>query len=84
MTIDEIRKYGEEKGFPRKGLVDMCIRLEAEFKDGNIDEMTSQQLCAYIDYQSEYWKHFQKFLDKNREERTKRREERAKQEESQK
>ena len=77
MTIEEIRKYAEEKGFPKKGLADMCKRLEADYKDGNIDDMEAMQLCTYIDIQAECWKHVIKFIDANRHERTKRREERA-------
>lgn len=69
MTIDEIRKYAEEKGYPRKFLIDMIARLEAEYKDGNIDELTSLQLCAYINEKSEYWKRFFKFLDERKRER---------------
>ena len=69
MTIEEIRKYAEEKGYPRKFLIDMIARLEVEYKDGNIDKLTSLQLCAYIDGQSEYWKRFFKFLDERKRER---------------
>ena len=79
VTIDEIRKYAEEKGFPKKGIADMCKRLEADYKDGNVDDMYAIYLCNYIDGQAEYWKGVREFIDKNREERAKRREERAQQ-----
>lgn len=78
MTIEEIRKYADEKGMPKKGTADMCKRLEADYKDGNVDDMEAAYLCTYIDRQSEYWKEFRRFLDFSREERAKRREERAK------
>lgn len=69
MTIEEIRKYAEKIGYPRKFLDDMIARLEVEYKDGNIDEFTSMQLCTYIDGQSKYWKRFFKFLDECEEKR---------------
>lgn len=75
MTIDEIRKYAEEKGYPEKLLEDMIARLKADYQDGNIDEVFSLCLCEYIDGRAEYWQRFREFLDKNRKEREKRREE---------
>jgi hypothetical protein len=77
MTIEEIRKYAEEKGLPHRGIVDMCKRLEADYKDGNVDDMEAALLCVYIDGQSEHWKGVRQFLDKNREERAKRKKEMA-------
>ena len=53
-------------------------------KDGNIDELTYLQLCAYIDGQVEYWKRFFNLLDETKKKRDKYREERAKKEESKK
>lgn len=66
MTVEEIRKYAEDKGYPKKFRNDMIASLEAEYEDGNIDELTSLQLCAYIDGESEYWKRFFKFLDERK------------------
>ena len=79
MTIEEIRKYAVEKGFPKRGLADMCKRLEADYKDGNVDDMYAIYLCNYIDEQAAYWDRVRKFIDTNREERAKRRGERPRQ-----
>ena len=84
MTIEELRRYAVEKGYPKKFLDDLIPRLETEYKDGNIDELTYLQLCAYIDGQVEYWKRFFNLLDETTKKRDKYREERAKKEESKK
>ena len=72
MTVNEIRKYVEERGYPRGIFSNMIARLEAEYKDSEIDTLTSLQICNYIDEQSEHWKGFYKFLNERREERIKR------------
>jgi len=76
MTTKDLRKYAEEKGFPKRFTDDIVQRIESDTGE-DIDEMSFYELCAYIDRSAEYWSGFRKFLEYQRKERAERRKERA-------
>jgi len=62
MTTKDLRKYAEEKGFPKRFTDDIVQRIESDTGE-DIDEMSFYELCAYIDRSAEYWSGFRKFLE---------------------
>lgn len=73
MTIEEIRKYAEEKKLNPKTINNIITQLSTNYENGIIGEFDSILICAEIDRIAEFWKHTQKVISKNREERKERR-----------
>ena len=78
MTVDEVRKYAEEKGFGKR-FIDGYIR-DLERSDGEIriDENGNVtypcMVTLYIDSAAERWETMRRIIKRNREEREKRKE----------
>lgn len=74
MTVEEIKKYAIEKGMPKRALDDMVQRLNADYPDGVVDDMTGHLLLAEIDRKSEFWDEARHFFDWSRKVREERKE----------
>ena len=66
MTIEDIRKHATEKGMPKQAIDDMVRRLNVDYPDGAVDDMTGHLLLAEIDEKAEFWDGVRGFLDWSR------------------
>lgn len=72
MTIEDVRKYAEEKKLPPKVISELLPQIETD-KNGNIDEIDFSLICAEIDHSANYWNSVKKIIEHNREERKRKR-----------
>ncbi len=72
MIIEDIKKHAIENGMPKRAIDDMVQRLNADYPDGVVDDITGHLLLAEIDRKAEFWDGVRGFLDWSREVREER------------